>query len=259
MESRLSEPDHAGAESGQSLSGTFVDTVREALQETTLMQRLMALDAIYDHVERHQRTFRNSAASCGAPIACPDRCGTCCLHFVPDTMPVEADRLAFYLLTKRKDLIDHFIENKKASEGRDAACPFWDPEKPGQNCMVYPARPLICRLFGFCSITDKNGEPAFSLCRQRPPLSGTARRNFVGSTVMEEIFGAVPPPMTDFSMEIVGLDPQEAGRCAAIYDSLPPSLSKVSLLLQLVQSGDAQRLGEVPDINPQVDRRPAAS
>ncbi|HWP68583.1 MAG TPA: hypothetical protein VN437_04715, partial [Rectinemataceae bacterium] len=163
------------------------------------------------------------------------------------------------LLTERKDLIDHFIEHKKASEARDAACPFWDPEKPGQNCMVYPARPLICRLFGFCSITDKNGEAAFSLCRQMLSLSGTERRNFVASTVMEEIFGAVPPPMDDFSMAIVGLDPQEAGRRAAIYDSLPPSLSKVSLLLQLVRSDDARSLGEASDMNPQADRLPAAS
>ncbi|HWP67845.1 MAG TPA: hypothetical protein VN437_01000, partial [Rectinemataceae bacterium] len=65
MESRPSEPDHAGAESGQTLFGTFTDTVREALQATTLMRRLVALDAIYDRVERHQRTFRNSAAACG--------------------------------------------------------------------------------------------------------------------------------------------------------------------------------------------------
>jgi len=215
---------------------TFTDSTRDALRETTLIGRLYALDAIYDRVQRVQAAFQKTAAACGAPIACPADCGTCCVHFVPDAMPVEMDRIAFYLLTERKDLIDYFIETMKTSEGRDAACPFRDPDAPGKNCMVYPVRPLICRLFGFCSVNDKSGEAAFSLCREMPPLSGTATRNFAGSAAMKELFGAIPPPMSDFSMEIVGLDPQEAGRRSTLYDGLPPSLSKVSLLVRLAKS-----------------------
>ena len=236
MESIFSGPGRADPEAGRGLLGAFEGPEREALGKTTLVRRLLALDATYARVERGQTIFRQSAADRGTPVSCPGSCGTCCLHFVPDTMPIEADRLAFHLLTEREDLIDHFFRTKKAAEARDAACPFWDPENLGKNCMVYPARPLICRLFGFCSVTDKNGEPAFSLCGQMPALSGTERRSFSGYSFMKGLFGEIPPPMADFSMEIVGLDPQGAGRRASVCDTLPLSLSKVSLLLRLAKS-----------------------
>ena len=236
MESRLSGPEHTDPEIGNAILDTFADRDREALRDTTLVQRMLALDAAYARIGREHAVFRKSAADFGTPIACPDLCGSCCIHFLPDTMPIEADRIAFHLLTGRRDLIDHFFENKKAAESRDAACPFWNPEKPGENCMIYPVRPLVCRLFGFSSTTDKNGEPTFSLCRHMPPHPGIEGRSLTGTTVMEGLFGAVPPHMADFSREIVGLDPQEAGRRTSICEALPLSLSKVSLLLQLAKS-----------------------
>jgi len=201
--------------------------------DTTLMRRISALDMIYARVERAQSEFKKTAEDKGSPISCPSLCGTCCLHFVPDVTPIEADRLAYYLLTEKQDMIDHFMTHRKEAEVMDAACPFWDVDKPGHNCMIYPARPLICRLFGFCSVLDKCGEPSFALCRQMPDIAGGDKRRFVGVAMMEEEFGAIPPLMVDFSRAVAALDPSDAGERNTIDEALLPALSRVSLVLRL--------------------------
>ena len=200
--------------------------------DTSLMRRINALDAIYTRVERAQATFRESAQNHGSPLACPKRCGTCCVHFVPDLMPIEADRIAYYLRTEKGGLIDHFLAHRQEAKAADATCPFWNPDKPGENCMIYPARPLICRLFGFCSMLDKGGEPAFTLCRQMPPLPGNEKRRFIGTKTMDEVFGSIPPLMLDFSRAVIALDPSDSGGRTTIDAARVPSLSKVSLFLK---------------------------
>jgi len=207
--------------------------MNRSIWDTTLMRRLSALDTIYLRVDRSQAEFRDIAEQQGNPVACPPRCGSCCLHFVPDATPLEAEKLAYFLLTEKPGMIEHFFARKEESAAIDAACPFWDQDKPGENCMIYPGRPLICRLFGFCSVTEKRGEPAFALCRQMPDLRSCESRSFTGKKVLEETFGAIPPPMVDFSRAIAALDPCDSGRRSKITEALPPALAKVSLVLSL--------------------------
>ena len=198
--------------------------------DTTLARRMSALDILYARVRLAQTGFRASAAEKGSPLSCPADCGSCCSRFVPEVLPIEADKIAHFLLAGKPGLIDRL----RAGEGvAEAACPFWNPDKPGENCMIYHVRPLICRLFGFSSVLDKCGEPTFSLCRQMPPVAGSPKRLFVGVSAMEELFGSAPPLMIDFSREIIALDPGEAGRRTGLREALGSSLPKVSLLLKL--------------------------
>lgn len=96
--------------------------MNQKIWDTTLMRRMSALDMLYARVNLAQAGFRTSARNRGSPVACPARCGTCCVRFVPDLMPIEADRLAHFLLTEKPEMIDHLIAHK--SEANDAACPF---------------------------------------------------------------------------------------------------------------------------------------
>lgn len=205
----------------------------EIRRDTTLMRRVSALETIYARIDREHAAFRRSAAERGKTVACPPLCGNCCVRFVPDAMPIEADYLALFLLTRRPVPIDRFFARRDEASAKDSACPFWDESKPGENCMVYPGRPLVCRLFGFCSILGKDGEPAFALCHGMPPVPGERARHFTGSARMAELFGAIPPPMADFSSEIVALDPCEASQRASILDALPTALARVALVLKL--------------------------
>ncbi len=210
--------------------------MNRSIWDTTLMRRLSALDSIYLRVDRSQTEFRFIAELNDNPVSCPERCGSCCLHFVPDATPIEAEKLAYFILTEKPHMVDHFFSRREESSAIGAACPFWDGDKPGANCMVYQGRPLICRLFGFCSVIDKHGEASFALCRQMPTLKSCEARSFTGKKILDDTFGAIPPPMVDFSRAIVALDPCDSGQRLKITDALPPALAKVSLVLSLASA-----------------------
>lgn len=81
-----------------------------------------------------------------------------------------------------------------------------------------------------------------------PPVTGSPKRHFVGIAAMEELFGAAPPLMVDFSRELIALDPGDAGRRATIHEALIPALSRVSLVLKLAsaESGSGESASD-PD------------
>lgn len=212
--------------------------MEHSMWNTTLMRRIASLEKIYARVDTAQSAFRTMAASRNIPVECPPRCGSCCIHFVPDLVPVEADRLAYFILTERPAMVERFHEAKASAEARDGACPFWNPDRPGANCMVYPGRPLICRLFGFCSTLSKTGEPSFALCRQMPLLRGRQERLFTGMDFMEGIFGATPPVMSDFARQVMALDPEGAGLRASITLALPDAFARVGLTLAYASEED---------------------
>ncbi len=229
--------------------------MQPALWNSTLMRRFSALDRIYARIEDSQQYFKQASTQAGNPIACPRRCGTCCIHFTPDVTALEAERLALYLLVEKRDLIDPFLgrieESEKAGEtwDSDKACPFWNPDKPGENCMVYPGRALVCRLFGYCAVLDKKGRPSFALCDKMPPLADRGERIFTGEETLRGLFGQRPPLMDEFSREILALDPSGAGERRSIIEALPAALSKISLLLRLAES-DSDSKGALPAAEP---------
>lgn len=217
------------------------------------MRRFSVLDRIYTSIETTQAEFKKASADAGNPIACPERCGTCCIHFIPDVTPLEAERLALYLLVEKPELIQHFLARadvaaqSKAEEKLSQACPFWNPDKPGENCMVYPARALVCRLFGYCAVTDKVGNPSFALCDMMPSLKANTTRIFTGLKTLESLFGKRPPLMDEFSREILALDPTGSGLRRSIYEALPEALARVALLLRLVEESDNPQSVSNPD------------
>ncbi|MCX7027851.1 MAG: YkgJ family cysteine cluster protein [Spirochaetes bacterium] len=208
--------------------------MNSSIEGTSLHQRILALDTVYDCIEASQKAFRQTAGEQGSPLSCPPGCSTCCRGFVPDLIPIEADRIALYLLTERMDLLERFSCLEDESENLGSTCVFWDPRNPKGNCTIYPARALICRFFGFSAMVHKSGEPAFTLCRWMPSPPGLEDRVLVGRTLLERTFGAVPPRMTDLSLEVVAIDPDGAGTRLSLHEALRPAISRVSLILRLV-------------------------
>ncbi|MFZ2782362.1 MAG: YkgJ family cysteine cluster protein [Rectinemataceae bacterium] len=212
-----------------------------ALAGTLLGERMREVDAIYARIEIAQREFRTTSTEHGSPIVCPPDCGVCCAAFVPDVLPVEAQRLALYLLTENPTPVSRLLTGRDAPGGspgappdteRRTACPFWDPDKPGANCTVYPARPLICRLFGFSAMRDKRGEPEFSLCMHMASFHACSDRTLRGDRLRETL-GAFPPAMADYAAELLTIAPQESGERLLLTEALPSALTRVSFTLRL--------------------------
>ena len=61
------------------------------------------------------------------------KCGECCSNFLP-LAKSEVERIIAYVKEQRINI----------SKPKNGACPFLSREK---RCLIYEARPLICRLF----------------------------------------------------------------------------------------------------------------
>lgn len=186
---------------------------------------LAAIGGVYERIEAAQSAFRAKADESGAALGCPDGCGSCCENFVPDVLPVEALSAAAFILGHRPELAD------RAAQGRGRACPFYDADRPEAHCSIYPGRPLICRLFGFAAVLDKDGAPSFALCRRMPSPAGSGERSWSGEA-LRELFGAEPPLMAAFGAEVLGIEPQAAGERRPLPEALPAAIARLGLALR---------------------------
>ena len=188
-----------------------------AFDGTYAGQSMTDLFSLYLQIEGKTTEFCRSHS-----IACGEGCGTCCEHFMPDITASEARLVAAYLLFVVKDL--DLIERVKAFAGNSKGpCPLYRADSP-YHCSVYPARPLICRLFGACAYQDKNGNARFRRCRynieQTMPYSLTLEDEDV-------------PVMQDYSYALRALDEREGavGYLAHQVDSMFDQLRFLSSML----------------------------
>jgi len=193
--------------------------------------RLLArLGALYGRITSAQAAAFASAANRGDPLACPEGCGSCCEGFIPDVLPVEAAFLADWLLRERPDLAERVLAWNE--DGSSPPCPFHEPDRQGGHCGVYPARPLICRLFAFSATRDRSGRDAYSLCKQMPSRRGG--RSWSEDDIVRE-FGAPLPLMSDFSSEVISLVPSDSGDRRLLTKALPSAIRRLSLRLYLAR------------------------
>jgi uncharacterized protein len=202
-------------------------------------RRLDRLHAVYERIGRAQAASLEAIAGRGIPLACPEGCSSCCESFVPDVLPVESDYLADWILRVRPELTDALLLPSEAgSRSSSPPCPFHESGRAGGGCGVYPARPLVCRLFGFASVRGRDGVDRYSLCKMMPSRKGG--RSWSGRELALEL-GSALPVMADFSAAAVAIAPHEAGGRALLTDALHASLARLSLsrrLSSLETNGD---------------------
>lgn len=78
-----------------------------------------------------------------------DGCGTRCVDGIGITWE-EFRALLDYLAAQPPGEVERVLGQEKRElwgDGTVSWCPFRDTDR--RNCFVYPARPLVCRLFGF--------------------------------------------------------------------------------------------------------------
>lgn len=208
--------------------------------ETTVGRQILTLDLIYRKISFVQRRFIDSASQHGIELSCPSSCGNCCHGFMPDVLPIEADYIAYYLLSNDKIFFTAEAPSLQiaSSAKSPSPCPFYDPDRPGENCRIYPARPLVCRLFGFAGIKDKNGEPSFRLCRFMPTPQNLDERILDKKALIDKI-GALPPIMSDFAIEVLSLDPSQAAERKPLVEAISPALAKIGAALEYCRGPNA--------------------
>ncbi len=97
-------------------------------------------------------------------ISCPEKCGKCCASSAVETTAMEMMPLAEELWKKGE--AEKWLDRINSTGA--GKCVFFqeDPDAEGNGrCVVYRYRPLICRLFGFFTVKDKNGKYVYGSCK----------------------------------------------------------------------------------------------
>jgi Fe-S-cluster containining protein len=165
----------------------YLIKVKADLDKTLIQKDLEKLFQLYSEAGDKLASFQSE---CG--FSCPQGCGVCCENFEPDVIPQEADFAAVYLIYEKPSLMT--LVDRSYTEKQ---CLFYDPENP-DHCTIYPARPLICRLFAFSSVTDKKGDEVFSLCARMP----VKEKSHFDADDLGKFFTVRPPVMTEFGARL---------------------------------------------------------
>ncbi len=194
-----------------------IGEICEAFSGTYVEIGMKALAKLYDQIEEETVLFCTEYA-----IACASGCGTCCEHFMPDITALEARLVGAYLLLEKSDtsLISKLIDAKKQASG---PCPLYQAENP-YHCSVYPARPLICRLFSACATADKGGNGVFRRCRYNKEESMPSYLSF----------GPEVAVMQDYSYALRALD-SSAREAALLPKIVLEQLEQLSFLAAMIE------------------------
>lgn len=120
-----------------------------------LFQKSALVEKLFEEVDREINNYKSLSK-----IYCPDDCrGECCRKIDIYTTILEFVPLAFYLHKNKMSEVIYSNALKKENE----ICVLFSPESG--KCITYNYRGLICRLFGYSSIRDKNGNPVIITCR----------------------------------------------------------------------------------------------
>lgn len=178
-----------------------------ALHGTYAEEIITELTALYAEVEEATVAFTSEYG-----IACPFGCGTCCEHFVPDITASEAVFVAAYILFEMND------PELRTLPQSSSGCPLYRPDSP-YHCSVYPARPLICRLYAASAYHDKYGKTLFRSCKYEETKQMPALIHFEKAVVT----------MQDYAYRLRSID-RDGGEVALLTDLVPELLDQLQFI-----------------------------
>ncbi|HAE39710.1 MAG TPA: hypothetical protein DCG57_13915 [Candidatus Riflebacteria bacterium] len=129
----------------------------------SLYHRIQKIESLQKTVDKEVRQCKSHTG-----IECLQHCAHCCSY--EDITASPAEFLPFAWHAWRLGLLDQWFDELDKHDG--TTCAFARLSEGAWGCKIYPARGLICRLFGFSATTDKNGKALFAAChtlRQHKP------------------------------------------------------------------------------------------
>lgn len=205
-----------------------IEKTVEKLNGTREAEILTAMVNAYSNVTEQQKIWYEKSE-----FVCPDGCGECCRNFEPDLLECEALFMAAWLMENQPEVAE-VVSQGVFPFPREKACQFWK-EDAEYHCSIYGGRPSICRLFGACGNHGKNGETVFKPCRFYPAekLAGykvPLIHKQYSQTETLEIFGILPPVMSDLMEGTVSINP-DSTETRLIRDILPETIQRLRWII----------------------------
>ncbi|MFH1981798.1 MAG: YkgJ family cysteine cluster protein [Pseudomonadota bacterium] len=189
-----------------------------------------AVELLYLNIDRETAAF-----SAAAGIVCPEGCGRCCLSETVEASVLELMPMARALF--RSGLIDLWVDAIFAAPSSGPCSVFeMDAATRGNGrCRLYGWRPLICRMFGFATRRDKNGNPAFRACREIDAL-----RPATASAAVAAVVGGLPVPLfASYHLQVASLHTSLGSPLMPINKAFQQAVNRYGLLFQMTSAAAA--------------------
>lgn len=149
---------------------------------------------MYRKVQRVQKVLKNAALhsekfSKRSGISCASKCHLCCLKKDISASPLEFLPLAYHLF--KQDRADELYDRLEQIPANDLCAMFSAFGNTGGGCTEYVYRGLICRLFGYASNRDKQGQNRLITCKtikETPVYAQLTNKQMVKAPVMSEYY-----------------------------------------------------------------------
>ena len=178
---------------------------------------------LFEQVDREAEKFKSVTG-----IRCPDMCGICCEGSKVDTTSIEMLPLAAELWKTGE--ADMWLERIEAADD-PGLCVFYrkDPGVPGAGrCSVYALRPLICRLFGFFTVKDKNGNYVYGGCKVIKEKYPEKYRKAV--EIIDK--GFHPSNITDYAIRLISMGTELSRKMRPINTAAKIAIEKVGFEIE---------------------------
>lgn len=181
---------------------------------------------IYSEIDCQIAAFKNITG-----LYCPSGCGKCCASAKVEATVLEMLPIAEELF-RRGESLQWLDRIHTANES--GTCVFYHPGPDTVMtqkgcCLMYSRRPVVCRMFGFATVKNKNGKPELALCRYHKESSP-----FLAESVRKAILNGLPvPSFTEFSIRISCLDPCIGTQLVPINRALRLALEREGIRIQM--------------------------
>jgi uncharacterized protein len=196
------------------------------LRSSNLGKVLPELLALYRSVERDIARFKKATG-----LECLSGCGACCENPRIEVTVAEFLPLAVYLY--RSGQADLVLERCKEVKGK-GVCVFYLPARskisPG-GCRIYQLRPLLCRLFGFSAVCDKQGTPVLVTCssiKEKFPGAIKKARQYIETT------GRVPT-MNFYARRLWAIEPSLSQEFVPLNSAIEQALCRVGMVMKYLR------------------------
>ena len=184
----------------------------------TLYHKVRAVERVFRLLEKDVATFQQATG-----LGCIAGCGRCCQKADISATTLEFIPFAYHLYKQGEAFTWYERLNANKNNGM---CPAFSPIlAPGAKgfCNAYAYRGLICRLFGFSAMLDKEGEPKLVTCK---PIKETFSSE-VEKAHLHISEGKKTPVMRNYYFQLRNVDPELGNKLMPINIAMLEALKIV--------------------------------
>ncbi len=183
-----------------------------------MLEKIRKVERVFKQLDKDTRKFGQQSN-----LKCLTNCNLCCLKKGLEANVLEFLPLAYHLVSNNLheaalDLLEiepeHCINLAKS-------------QVPGETagCSVYEYRGLICRLFGFSAVHDKNSKLSVYTCSH---IKKEYPEEFKRASELINTRSMFIPEVTDFYYQIYSIDPLLANDYNPINVSIRKAIERVA-------------------------------